>query len=207
MPADEEGSITQLIGKLKEGNGDAAQGLWEAYFARMVAVARSSLKGRRKDASEDEEDAALSAFLSFSEGAPKGEFRGLGSREQLWRLLVVITKRKVSRQGQRLRAVKRGQGHVVGETCAFDAVDESKPMGLDQIPGDEPTPEFIVMTNETLQEYLDMLEDGELREVAIMTLKGYDNKEIAETLGCSSRTIARRRDLIRNTWVSMIPEA
>jgi hypothetical protein len=44
----------------------------------------------------DEEDAALSAFHSVCAGIAAGRFPDLGSRGNLWRLLVVITARKVA---------------------------------------------------------------------------------------------------------------
>jgi hypothetical protein len=42
----------------------------------------------------EEEDAALNAFYSFVRGATSGRDPYLDHREDLWRLLVVITKRK-----------------------------------------------------------------------------------------------------------------
>ena len=91
MPGD-EGSITRWIGGLKAGDEAAAQQLWERYFARMVGLARDKLRaGRRGDMGSDEEDAALSAFDSFCAGATRGQFPALGDRDDLWRLLALIT--------------------------------------------------------------------------------------------------------------------
>ena len=39
-----EGSITRCIGLLKAGDRAAAQPLWEAYFRRLVALARARLR-------------------------------------------------------------------------------------------------------------------------------------------------------------------
>src|SRR5262249_18918958 len=38
-------SVTRLVGMLKGGDGEAAQRLWEAYFGRLVALARAKLRG------------------------------------------------------------------------------------------------------------------------------------------------------------------
>ncbi len=35
-------SVTRLIGMLKQGDRVASQQLWEAYFGRLVGLARSS---------------------------------------------------------------------------------------------------------------------------------------------------------------------
>ena len=77
---------------LRNGDAAAATLLWERYFALLVQVAKKRLAragGTRADA--DEEDAALSAFLSFCTAAGQGRFPDLSDREELWRLLVVIT--------------------------------------------------------------------------------------------------------------------
>ena len=66
MSADDSGSVTHWIGALRGGDLDAAQPLWERYFARLVRLAQARLRTRRgPGVAEDEEDAALSAFDSF----------------------------------------------------------------------------------------------------------------------------------------------
>jgi hypothetical protein len=102
MSVDEGGSVTCWLGNLKEGDLAAAQPLWERYFTRLVGVARGKLqKMRRTSAGEDEEDAALSAFNSFCGGIARGRFPQLADRDDLWKLLVVITARKAIAQAQR----------------------------------------------------------------------------------------------------------
>jgi hypothetical protein len=39
-----EGTITHRIGKLEQGDRDAAQGLWQAYFQRRVSLARAQIR-------------------------------------------------------------------------------------------------------------------------------------------------------------------
>ena len=104
-----DGSITRCVGDLKAGDQAAAQALWERYFDHLVRLARRRLAiSRRGGADEDEEDAALSAFDSFCAGLAGGRFPRLVDRDDLWRLLVVITARKASAQVDRRRALKRG---------------------------------------------------------------------------------------------------
>src|SRR5262249_9759250 len=99
LPPGGEGSITARVGGPKAGDPDAAEALWRRYFARLVGLARARLAAtRRLGADADEEDAALSAFNSFCDGAARGRFPILGDRDDLWRLLVVLTSRKVSAQ-------------------------------------------------------------------------------------------------------------
>src|SRR5262249_13252080 len=120
MSGDEGGSVTCWLGHLKDGDQAAAQPLWERYFSRLVVVARGKLKKlRRTTADQDEEDAALSAFNSFCDGAARGRFPQLADRDDLWRLLVVITARKALAQAHREGRKKRGGGRVVDEAVLF----------------------------------------------------------------------------------------
>jgi DNA-directed RNA polymerase specialized sigma24 family protein len=207
MSVDEGGSVTCWLGHLREGDLAAAQPLWERYFARLVVVARGRLKKlRRPTAGEDEEDAALSAFNSFCEGAARGRFPQLSDRDELWRLLVVITARKAMAQANREGRQKRGGGRVVDEAVLFGhgPGDEGSLAGLERIAGGGPTPEFAAMMAEECQRLLGALEDDSLRQVALSRMEGYTNDEIAAQLGCARRTVARRLDLIRKTWMSVV---
>lgn len=206
MTADEHGSITGWLGNLRAGDQDAAQPLWERYFSKLVVVARSKLKRmRRTTADEDEEDAALSAFNSFCAGAARGQFPQLADREDLWRLLVVITARKTMAQASRQGRKKRGGGRVIEEAVLLGKSlegGEGSLVGLERIAALGPTPEFAAMMAEECQRLLDALADDSLRQVAISRMEGYDNNEIADQLGCARRTVARRLDLIRKTWLA-----
>src|SRR6266851_2896457 len=104
-----DGSVTYWIGQLKAGEAAAAQPLFERYFAQLVRLARARLRGRPGRVA-DEEDAAIVAFASFCRGAEKGKFPKLKDRDNLWRLLVVITARKVIDQVQRAQTQKAGGG-------------------------------------------------------------------------------------------------
>ena len=49
---------------------------------------------------------------------------------------------------------------------------------------------------------LGVLRDESLRVVARLRMEGYSNKEVAGQLGCSLRTIARKVELIRRSWLT-----
>jgi DNA-directed RNA polymerase specialized sigma24 family protein len=206
MTADEGASITEWLGNLREGDQAAAQPLWERYFSKLVTVARTKLRRmRRTTADEDEEDAALSAFNSFCAGAARGKFPQLADRDDLWRLLVVITARKAMAQANRQGRQKRGGGRVVEEAVLFGhglSGADGSIAGLERIAADGPTPEFAAMMAEECRRLLDALDDESLKQVAVSRMEGYNNDEIAEQLGCARRTVARRLDLIRKTWLA-----
>jgi DNA-directed RNA polymerase specialized sigma24 family protein len=198
MPDNGQGSITGWIASIRAGDLAAAQPLWENYFARMVDLARARLRaaGRRgRDAASDEEDAALSAFDSLCAGLVRGQFPKLADRDDLWRLLVVITTRKVRAQARRRLRQKRGGGQVqlASEVGDPDSDDDL----LARAVGSEPTPEFAVTVAEEYRRLLDRLGDDVLRKVTVLRMEGYTTDAIAEQLGCARRTVARQLALIR----------
>ena len=45
------------------------------------------------------------------------------------------------------------------------------------------------------------LGDDSLRQVLDLRLEGFDREEIAARLGCAVRTVTRKLDVIRQTWL------
>jgi DNA-directed RNA polymerase specialized sigma24 family protein len=202
MPLGDGGSVTRWIGELRGGDPAAAGAVWERYFDRLVRLARKRLAGRHRGV-EDEEDAALSAFDSFCAGLARGRFTELSDRDDLWKLLVVITARKAAAQVDRQRAQKRGGvWNRVDQAHGGSAeVSHSEAAGfLAEIVAREPTPEFAAMVAEETGRLLGRLGDEQLRQIALDRMAGYTTEEIADRLGCARRTVARRLDLIRQTW-------
>jgi hypothetical protein len=121
------------IDRLKAGDSAAAQRLWEGYFQRLVALARGRLQGLPRRAA-DEEDVALSAFASFCRGVERGRFPQLQDREDLWKLLVVLTARKAAHLHRDERQQKRGGGAVRGESALLPAAGQPEPeRALEQV--------------------------------------------------------------------------
>jgi DNA-directed RNA polymerase specialized sigma24 family protein len=195
-----EASVTQWIDRLKAGDPDAAQKLWERYFRRLVGLARKRLRAAPRRAA-DEEDVALGAFDSFCRGAEQGRFPRLNDRSDLWQLLVLLTARKAFDLAQHERRQKRGGGAVLDEAALACPADSSaQEAALQQIEGSEPTPAFAAQVAEEYGRLLDRLDSLELRSVAVRKLEGYSNEEIATQLGCGLRTVERRLRLIRGIW-------
>jgi DNA-directed RNA polymerase specialized sigma24 family protein len=195
-----EESVTQWIGQMQAGDSAAATKLWERYFHRLVGLARKKLRGMPRRAA-DEEDVALSAFNSFCRAAESDKFPELLDRNNLWRLLVVITARKAHQLIQHESRQKRGAGAVLDEAAIKPpGRDDSDPNGLAQVLSHEPTPEFAAQLNEQYQRMLDRLNDPQLRSVAEWKMDGYSNAEIAIKLGCVERSVERKLRLIRELW-------
>ena len=193
-----DGSITHWLQQLQGGDRHAAQPLWERYFRQLVSRARSALRSFPRRAA-DEEDVAISAFDSFCRGAEEGRFPNLYDRNDLWRMLMLITAGKVARLVRHELRQKRGGGKVRTET------DLSVGAGADdaflhQVVGKVPTPEFAAQLAEECRQLLHKLGDDELRNIAVWQMEGYSIDEVAGKLGRSPRTVARKLQLIRGLW-------
>jgi RNA polymerase sigma factor (sigma-70 family) len=193
-------SVTTWIGLLRAGDHEAAERLWERYFGRLVTFARGKLQGVSRRAA-DEEDVALSAFHSFCQAAER--FPRLNNRDDLWQVLVMLTARKAYQERRGQQALKRGgTANADGPRAADLAAVE-----LDEIIGDEPTPEFAASVAEQFEALLAKLPDDELRQIARLRLEEYTTEEIAARLGVAERTVRRKLVLVRTYWEAEGPPA
>jgi hypothetical protein len=182
---------------LEAGEDAAARAIWERYFRRLVGLAREKLRGAARRVA-DEEDVALSVLDSFCRGLEEGRFPNLPDRDNVWKVLVVLTARKALRLVQQERCLKRGGGNVLTEADLPSG--ESEPALLDDVVGREPSPEFAALVAEQCKRLLDVLGDDTLRSIARWKLEGDTNTEIAAKLGCLERTVERKLRRIRARW-------
>jgi RNA polymerase sigma factor (sigma-70 family) len=189
-----EGSVTRWIDLLQAGDPAAAQPLWDRYFRRLVDLARRKLLGAGPQVADEDEDVALSAFNSFCRGLKRGRFPDLNDRDNLWKLLVVLTARKACHLVRDEQRLKRGGGQK-------GSADQE----LEQVASQAPSPEFAAELAENCQRLLDLLGDAELRTIALSKMEGYTAEEIAGQLKCAPRTVERKLRLIRGLWEKECP--
>jgi DNA-directed RNA polymerase specialized sigma24 family protein len=193
QPMPSEGSVTHWIDLLQAGDAAAAQPLWDRYFRLLVDLARRKLLGARPQIA-DEEDVALSAFDSLCRGLKRGRFPDLNDRDNLWKLLVVLTARKACHLMRDERRLKRGGGQTAG-------ADQE----LENVASEAPSPEFAAELAENCQRLLDFLGKADLRTIALSKMEGYTAEEIAGQLNCAPRTVERKLRLIRSLWEKECP--
>jgi DNA-directed RNA polymerase specialized sigma24 family protein len=200
-----DSSVTEWLGRLKAGEREAAQQLWQRYFERLVHLARDRLRAARRRV-RDEEDVALSALDTFCRAAIAGRFPNLRDRDGLWPLLVTITIRKASKVVRHERRQKQGGGRVRGESALLPADQAQGAPAWGEVLGREPSPAFAHEVAEECERLLSRLEDLELRLVAVWKMEGFTNKEIAAKLGCVATTVERKLRLIRSIWGDERPQ-
>src|SRR5436190_8915493 len=172
-----EGSVTRWVTALKAGDSAAAQPLWERYHRQLVALARRKLESSRRRAA-DEEDVVQNAFRSFFKGVAGGRFPQLNDRDNLWRLLVVITARKAVDQLAHEHTKRQGGGTLQGESRISSGESGWDAAAIEQVVGAEPTPEFAAQVAEEYHRLLDLLAEASLRQVAVWKMEGLTNDEV-----------------------------
>ncbi len=193
-----DNSVTIWLDAAKAGDDQAIGKLWDRYFQRLVRLAARKIPGhQRRDV--DEEDVALSAFHTFCDRAGRGQFPELAGRDELWRLLVVITSRKALAVARNRACQKRGGGRIVGESALLEAADSEEP-GLAGFLSREPSPEFAAQLTEGYRRLMEALGSQSLRTVAQMRLEGHQSQEIGRRLEISPRSVERKLCLIRQIW-------
>lgn len=191
----DENEITHWLRRFETGCNDAAEHLWKYYFRAVIADARrrvSSLPGRKIEV----QDVASSVFTSLWRGARQGRFGRVADRNELWWLLMRLTRNKVANHIRRNTSQKRGGGMAElsldsenGQTVAATLVSP------------ETDPEAAAIFQEEISQFLSRLRDDQMREIAVMKLSGNTNTEIHKALNVSPVTVARKLDFIRETWL------
>ena len=188
-------SISEWLGRLKAGEVAVAQNLWNRYSEELLRVAKQRL-GASPRGIGDEEDVALSVFGSIFRGVAEGRFENILNRDELWWLLLTITKRKSVDHIRRETAQKR---HRHPDEPGTDPAI-SPQIALNELVGSSPTPDFVVAFEEQFLRLLHLIRKDQLREIAILRIEGYNVAEIAQKLAIGMRAVERKLQLIRKKW-------
>jgi DNA-directed RNA polymerase specialized sigma24 family protein len=193
-------STTAIIPAIKQGDHEAIERLWIRYFDKLVAAARRRLGSARRR-SYDEEDVAVSVFWSLCRGAERGNFTKLSDRDDLWALLLALTRQKAVDRIRHEMREKRGGGNVRGESIFAKGDLGSGAFGLENLVADEPTPKTLVDLEEQHKHLMQILPNDMMRQIAMQRMDGHSAKEIAAEFGYTTRWAQRKLDLIRKKWL------
>lgn len=183
-----QGSVTKLIADAKQGCSTAFEQLWGRYHDKVVEMARQRMGTHPKKAS-DEHDVAQSALCDFWNGLTAGQFTQLTNRNDLDALLFTITSRKVVNHIQREHRQKRSQERTEeGYDCVGSLISRDL------------SPQMALIGQEEYERMLQLLNDEQLRQIAVWKMEDMTAVEIAQRLGCSKRLVFMKLDLIRKIW-------
>ncbi|HEY4308720.1 MAG TPA: ECF-type sigma factor [Pirellulales bacterium] len=194
-----QNSVSEWLCSLKAGEVAHVANLWDRYREQLVEIASRRLAGKPK-AVADEDDVAQAVFFSLCRGALAGRFDNVNDRDELWWLLLAITKQKSVDLIRRNVTAKRGGNRVYAESALADSNAAAGQFSFDQLVSDCPTPETLAILEEQSRRLLGLLPNAELAKIAALRVEGYSVIEIANILSVSKRAIERKLHLIRNAW-------
>ena len=128
--------------RIRAGDEQAARELVERYEPVIRREVKMRLRDPRLYRRVDWADICQSVLASFFMRAASGQY-DLDQPEQLLRLLVVMTRHKLSKQERRHRADKRD----------YRLAEDRDPACLEAEPGAEPTPSRLVAGRELLEAF------------------------------------------------------
>ena len=192
-----------LLQRVLARDHDAIALLFQQTLERLKGDIACRLPARMRRHT-DEDDLANSVMKSFFQGIAAERFPCLSDEDDLWQVLGMLAKQKIAKHIRRATAQKRGSGRVRGESVFGDVGEHGNNVGLDGVAGasDNVVEELVKL--EGIDEYLQMLPNDRMREIALLRLQGYANDEIAIRQETSVRTIGRKLQLIRSYWSEAI---
>jgi RNA polymerase sigma-70 factor (ECF subfamily) len=175
-----------LLERFRGGDDLAASEIFDRYFRRLTALARSRLSPRLAQRT-DPEDIVLSVSRSFFVDSRGGRYT-LHRGGDLWRLLAAIARHKLLRQARSQTADRRS----IEIEVPLDRVDEARLVGRRH----DPTPDDAAALADELERVLAQL-DPFGRRVLELRLQGLPISEIAADTGRAERSVRRSLARIR----------
>ena len=168
------GQLTDLLGRVQRGDTEARDALFAAAYAELHGLAQARLRRGGRNTMLDTTGLVHESYLRF---ARAGELRA-EDRRAFFAYASQVMRSVILNSVRERIAFKRGGDRQSSEASSPPASD---------LPGDEQT---VLDVHEALQDLEKA--DPRLAQVAEMRyFGGYSEKEIAETLEITERTVQR----------------
>lgn len=165
-----------LVRSIRDGDGSAANNLFERYIAKLDKLAgrqlASELSGRL-----DSEDITQSVFRTFFRRIGEGQY-DVPEGETIWKLLAVITLNKIRTVGSHHRAAKRD----IRKSSAAELSTLGNAVSTDE--------NALRVLHLTIQDVVGSLPEKQ-QKIIQLRLEGHEIAAIAEMAGRSKRTVER----------------
>ncbi len=194
--SDDRGSVSGWIRATRDGDSDAATYLLERYFNELEEFARRLLP-RHMATKADEEDVVIEALNALLQGLRNNRFRLVRDRDDLWRMLLHITRRKATNLLKSENREKRDRKRTV-------EIDDNAIIEAFGGNGESNDPAWIAQFQESCRMMFEALPTDESRRIAMMRMSGHSVKEIAVSLDRTKSAIERKLGVIRATWARFL---
>lgn len=170
------------------------QALWEKFYPRLKKVVAGRIQ-KIPSAVPDDSGIAASAIKSVILRLKSGEYPDLKNENELWKLLLTFAIRRANDQVKMFSAEKRGKHKTVGQIENKDG----KVAGINLV-GEGNDALQDVEVEELFEALYEKLPNERARQVVSLRLEGATNKEIAECLGTSIRSVQLTLKSVSADW-------
>ena len=177
-----------LANQCQSGDENAFREIYQRYSQRLINLAGSRISKPLASRIEPE-DVVQSVFRTFFGRTQQKRFK-FEQENDLWKLLVSMTMNKLRNKVDWHTAAKRS---VKAERSM------ESPSGLPSaydVDGETPSPEAVVEFLDLFQHFLANLREQD-RKILELRLQDLTQQEIADSVGCTERTVRRVLDRIR----------
>lgn len=184
---------TELVQRWQAGDEDAATELFDRYQGKLLPLVASHLSEKlrpRLEADELVQSILKSAFRVTRQGHTQ-----FSDDTGFWKWLVTVALNKVFKKIERETAAKRNPDREVSSQSSDTYLANS----LSQ----RPTSAQVVEVSDLMEHILERLDDDQ-KQILLLKLEGYTQKEIASKLNVSEKTIQRRSEKIREVATGVV---
>lgn len=182
-------TLPGIIERMRQGDSDAARIIYERFSAELLATTRRRISPRCRTRF-DAEDIIQSVFRSFFARQASHPW-DIRNWETLRAILKVMARRKCGRQIVRHQSQRRSVEREVPLDVAGDLRVSASRILVAQ------SAESHAISRERLERALANLSDREC-EILRLFIDFYTPVEIADRLGCATRTVRRAVDKFRH---------
>lgn len=194
------GTITHWMIRLRKGDTSAADGLWNYFSPNLL---RQFAPQCRQLRTSDEEDIVSIAFFELTAAVMENKAEHITNRKEFWRLLKIITKRKLRDSLRYENAIKRG-----GE---YRTVSMERRPAIAQSLTKHAPPDTTHLDDDSLIAKVlgvaDKMHRPEFCRIIDCKLKGMTNAAVARELGISLRTTQYLIQDIKKLWSDTFRDA
>jgi RNA polymerase sigma factor (TIGR02999 family) len=167
------GKVTQILGDLAQGQGEALGELWEEVYEELHKIARAQMARERSGHTLQATALMNEAFLKLSKDA----IIVCKDRKQFYGIAANVMRRVLVDHARKRNAAKRGAAQTpvtFREEIYQVSVSDSDVLAIDEV-----------------LERLAAIDERKAKIVELRYFAGLTLEEVAETLGCSAQTVKR----------------
>jgi RNA polymerase sigma-70 factor, ECF subfamily len=189
--------VQQLI----HGDEEVVREFWERYGPQLEQLAGRHI-ARRLQPRIGPDDVVQSVCRTFLRRSKAGNY-DLTDTDGLWRLLCAITLTKVR---QHVRFHLRQRRTVLREAPQPSESSVQAPIRDAAVAAGQQTPDAAAAFSEQMEQLLGSL-DSEEQMLVQLRIEGFTQPEIAQSMGCSERTVRRLLTRVRAKWSRQLEES